>query len=263
MKYLFNNDSLRILESFCFAPTLFAFDFDVTLAPIVRDPAKAYPLYKTLPLIIRLCRSSPVAVVSGRSYRDISTRLGFRPRFLVGNHGLESSGSTHLLLTSARKVTRHWKESLSSRLRAFQGVEIEDKEFSLAMHYRKARAKAFTRLGLLDACSSLSPAPRIIMGKCVINLLPVGAPHKGTALLDLMVEAGVKAAFYIGDDDTDEDVFSLPGARLFSVRVGESRISSAGYFIRKQSEIDELLRRLIAYVEGNKERSGLEIGYSS
>ena len=53
-------------------------------------------------------------------------------------------------------------------------------------------------------------------------------------------------AFYLGDDVTDEDVFEIdqPG-RLLSVRIGESIGSAAKFFLRRQSEVDRLLSKLV------------------
>ena len=53
-------------------------------------------------------------------------------------------------------------------------------------------------------------------------------------------------AIYVGDDETDEDVFALdqPG-RLLSIRVGAKQASAASYCVRGQAEVDGLLRALI------------------
>jgi len=127
------------------------------------------------------------------------------------------------------------------------GVEIEDKTYSIALHYRKSQAKKKARMDILEVVSNLDPRPRIIMGKCVVNILPTGAPHKGVALVELMLQAGIKSAFYIGDDDTDEDVFSLPNARIMTVRVGKKSSSQAQFYIRNQSEVGRLLRTILRF----------------
>jgi trehalose 6-phosphate phosphatase len=87
---------------------------------------------------------------------------------------------------------------------------------------------------------------RIIPGKLVVNLVPAGAPNKGDVLLASRARAGADSALYVGDDVSDEDVFSLdrPG-RLLSVRVGRSPRSAAAYYLRNQAEIEQLLSTLI------------------
>jgi trehalose 6-phosphate phosphatase len=86
---------------------------------------------------------------------------------------------------------------------------------------------------------------RLVGGKLVVNLLPAGAPHKGLALEAARERFGCDTALYVGDDETDEDVFALdqPG-RLLAIRVGRRRGSAAGYYLRNQREIDRVLRVL-------------------
>ena len=66
------------------------------------------------------------------------------------------------------------------------------------------------------------------------------------ALVHLRQLAQADSALYVGDDVTDEDIFALvePG-RLLTVRVGLSSSSAAGFYLRRQEEIDILLARLI------------------
>jgi trehalose 6-phosphate phosphatase len=126
-----------------------------------------------------------------------------------------------------------------------QGVDVEDKRFSLAVHYRRSRRKRDARKAIYDTVNALPFRMRTIPGKLVVNVVPERAPHKGDALLELRAKEGADTAIYVGDDATDEDVFMLdqPG-RLLSIRVGLARSSSASYFLRNQREIDALLARL-------------------
>ena len=80
----------------------------------------------------------------------------------------------------------------------------------------------------------------------MINLLPRGAPHKGIALERERERLGCDTAIYVGDDETDEDVFALgqPG-RLLTIRVGASPSSAASYYLRGQADVDGLMRFLL------------------
>ncbi|MBI2605175.1 MAG: trehalose-phosphatase [Deltaproteobacteria bacterium] len=250
MKYLFSDGGLRILESLCFTRTLFAFDFDGTLAPIVARPSDARVSRRTSEILRVLNAKAPIAIISGRSLQDLKSRMNIRPAFLIGNHGQEGLGSNSIALEAARVTCRSWQsqvESFVSRSRDPVGVEVEDKEFSLAVHYRRARRKRETRLAILDFLSRMTPSPRLIFGKSVVNLIPAGAPHKGMALLEAMGNAQARSAFYIGDDDTDEDVFALPDDRVISVRVGKKRSSHAKFYLRRQGEVNLLLSRLVEF----------------
>jgi trehalose 6-phosphate phosphatase len=124
---------------------------------------------------------------------------------------------------------------------------IEDKGLSIAVHYRRSREKAAARARIVAVAAGLG-AVRLVGGKQVLNVLPLGAPHKGLALERVMARLGLETAVYVGDDDTDEDVFALgdPG-RLLTIRVRRRRDSLAACYIRTQAEIDALLRRLLAF----------------
>ena len=246
MNHLFSKSSLMILESLSFTKTLYAFDFDGTLSKIVRVPSEATMNQTTTALLKQLSELASVAIISGRSIEDLRERVPFQPQYLIGNHGLEGLGNNHDELERAHEDCKKWRKKLDE-IEFGSGVEIEDKTYSLAIHYRRSRNKREVRVQIKDAVAHLTPAPRIIAGKAVINLLPVGAPHKGVAVLELMKRHGMKNALYIGDDDTDEDVFSLPDNRIMTVRVGEKRASHARYFIRQQSETNRLLKLLVQY----------------
>ena len=245
---LFSKEGLVILESLSFTKTLYAFDFDGTLAKIVKVPSEAKMSQKTEELLRELSKMVPVAIISGRSVRDLQMRLNIRPEYLIGNHGLEGLGAKAGTLIQAQKVCRPWVKFLKS-IPLESGIEIEDKIYSLAVHYRRARNKTRAKKQIKEIVKALTPPPRVINGKSVFNLLPLTAPHKGAAILDLKKIAGLKHVFYIGDDDTDEDVFSLPydEGQTMSVRVGKKKTSMARYFVESQSDVNKLLRLLIRY----------------
>jgi trehalose 6-phosphate phosphatase len=167
---------------------------------------------------------------------------GVSVRAVVGNHGLEPSPG----LPRARLLARQWQRQLATSLPSIAGVMVENKGPSLAIHYRLARARTVVRRRILTAVSDLRGV-RVVEGKMVVNLLPVDAPHKGTALVHLCKRLRCKSAIFVGDDDTDEDVFALANqGGLLGIRVGRSKRSRAAYFIASQKHIDRLLTEIIA-----------------
>jgi trehalose 6-phosphate phosphatase len=242
MRYLLAPAHRPLVEQFAWSNVLLAFDYDGTLAPIVDDPAAAQMRPSTRQLLERLAGRYPCAVISGRARHDALLWLeGIHLVNVVGNHGLEPWKDPERF---EREVAR-WRARLQQELAPLAGVEIEDKRFSLAIHYRKSRAKQRARAAINAAVAALGDV-RTIGGKQVVNVLPPEAPHKGLALERIRVEHGCDTAIYVGDDETDEDVFALdrPG-QLLSVRVGASRRSQAAYFIKDQAEIDVLLEILL------------------
>lgn len=242
MRELLARVNAGVLEQLAWSHALLAFDFDGTLAPIVSDRDRAAMRARTTRLFEAVCALYPVAVISGRSVRDVGARLGgARVRHVVGNHGMEPS--EHLARYEAQ--TSRASALLAEALGSVQGVDIEDKRLSVALHYRASRKKRLARAAILAAVSGLPVALRVVPGKMVINAVPADAPDKGDALLRLRGVEGADTALYIGDDVTDEDVFVLdqPG-RLLSVRVGRAKHTAAPWFIRDQKAIDLLLSRL-------------------
>lgn len=234
----------QVLAQLAWSNALLAFDFDGTLAPIVRTRDSAGMRKRTLKLFGELCDHYPCAVISGRSREDVAARLGgARVRFVVGNHGLEPGAC----LPAFQRQIAETRAALERALEPCAGVEIEDKRYSLALHYRKSRNKRAARAAIRDAIEALPARLRVVLGKLVVNLIPADAPNKGDALLALRSAARADTALYVGDDITDEDVFHIdqPG-RLLTVRVGTSASSAASYFLRHQREIDRLLVRLVA-----------------
>jgi trehalose 6-phosphate phosphatase len=251
MKYLFTKTGLRLLESLSFTKTLFAFDYDGTLSKIVPTPDEATVNQTSCDLLRKLHKHAPIAIISGRSINDLKPRLPFKPTYLIGNHGLEGLSKNPKTTLLAAETCKAWKQQLHKNLGRHlkNGINLEDKTFSLALHYRNSHQKRKAKLFLLDVASRIQPSPRMILGKCVINLVPVGGPHKGIALADLMLQADVKSAFYVGDDDTDEDVFALSNMRILGVRVGRKNLSQAKFYIERQSEINRLLQYLVNFHE--------------
>ena len=173
----------------------------------------------------------------------MASRLDGCPvRWIIGNHGIEPWSNKQ---TFARAISAA-RTSLARRIGDIQGIDIEDKRYSLAIHYRRARKKKEARRAIDAAVRALTTPMRTIPGKLVVNVLPQRAPNKGDALLELRDEANLDTAIYLGDDVTDEDVFALdePG-RITTVRVGRSKSSSARYYLRDQLEMDRFLRTLI------------------
>lgn len=243
MTYLFTRANQDLLEMFAWSNVLLAFDYDGTLAPLVGAPTRATMRSSTRRLLRRASKLYPCVVISGRAQGDALGRLrGVEVCRVVGNHGAEPSPGGE----GMRRRVQQWLPVLKTRLSRRQGVVVEDKGFSVAVHYRQARERNAARRAILRVARSLSDV-RIIGGKLAVNLLVPDAPHKGLALERERAHFACDTVIYVGDDETDEDVFQLdrPG-RLLSIRVGRKRTSVAPYYLRNQAEIDRLIGTLVA-----------------
>jgi trehalose 6-phosphate phosphatase len=92
----------------------------------------------------------------------------------------------------------------------------------------------------------------LIEGKYSINLLPPGQGGKGPATFALMNHLGRAGLFYVGDEETDETVFSLPSGVAMGIRVGRDDGSRAGYYLHEQAEVGQLLRLMVESLGRNR-----------
>jgi trehalose 6-phosphate phosphatase len=241
---IFTPQNLRVLAKFGSANVLVAFDFDGTLAPIVSQPEKAVPRPATRGLLRNLTSLYCCIVVTGRGRKDARRKLrGIGFAEIVGNHGIEP---WHTSRAMARAV-KAWLPHLKQGLERFHGAVVENKLLSITVHYRNARDKNRVRKAITDIARTL-PGATWVGGKQVVNIIPEGAPGKGLAVERARLELKCDKVIYVGDEETDEDVFA-PAQReqTLTIRVGKSKFSSAQYYIHDQREIDRLLRTLIEF----------------
>jgi trehalose 6-phosphate phosphatase len=249
MTPLFSETGLERLASFLHPGVLCVFDFDGTLAPIVASPDHARLPEPVRSQLQALQQRTPVAILTGRALSDIRSRLDFEANFVIGNHGLEGLPDSAIRRDYFETLCSGWREALlaafASDGRHDAAIVMEDKQISLSIHYRHVADRAVTEARLQALFATLTPAPRVIAGKCVFNLLPQAAGDKGTAFGQLMRISGAARAIYVGDDVTDEDVFCLDRPDLLSIRVGDAPDSAAQFYLRRYNDITRLLEHLI------------------
>jgi trehalose 6-phosphate phosphatase len=241
MKHLFEAEGRRALLAALEARPLLAFDFDGTLAPIVERPDQARVAPEISARLDQLGGLRPVAVVTGRAVADVAQRLGFSPRFIVGNHGAEDPGTSAGFDESRLDPVRALLNAQAATLNA-AGVQVEDKRLSLALHYRLA-PDASRAVALVESLlAGLDPGLQFFGGKCVVNVVVAAAPDKGDAVLSLVRRAGCGSAVFVGDDINDEAVFSRALPHWLTVRVGrDDPASRAGFYLAEHSELEALL----------------------
>lgn len=211
---------------------LLTFDIDGTLAPIVARPEAARipaPLQQAL---AQLCARAQVAVLTGRGRDDARRMLAFQPAYVLGNHGVEGLPGAQASVARLAEVCAGWRAALERQRTLGQaGVVLEDKRYSLSLHYRRAPDPPYAERVIAARVAALSPPAHVVMGKCVVNLLPPGAPTKGDALRMLLRQLPCGCAIYAGDDDTDEHVFDLPDDMVLGIRVGARHASGATLYV--------------------------------
>jgi trehalose 6-phosphate phosphatase len=154
-----------------------------------------------------------LALVSGRSINDID--LIFSPLQLaaIGVHGAEmrTSGSADVQVRVA-PLSKALKRKLAIIAELGPGILVEDKGYSLALHYRLAPEKGPAVLAAVAQICAEAPGQsvEILPGKLVVDVKPAGI-NKGNAVSELMQYSPFagRRPIFIGDDTTDLPVFGI------------------------------------------------------
>ncbi|HET6436595.1 MAG TPA: trehalose-phosphatase [Anaeromyxobacter sp.] len=254
---IFSTQSGGVLEQIARAKALLAFDYDGTLAPYVDDRRAADMRAETRTLLRTAAVLYPCAVVSGRARADIAARLEGVPLVaVIGNHGAEAGFGP--LDRQLRNRVADWETTLAPFLSDMEGVELENKGFSLALHHRRARSWKEARKRIRQLASGLEHAV-VFEGHAVVNLLPEGAPTKANAIRELCARLALDTVVYVGDDRSDEEAFRCEAVSV-AIRIGLDSSSRANYTVPDQSGVDQLLREFVrarARVDGRTPGNGL------
>jgi trehalose 6-phosphate phosphatase len=248
MQHLFSEPGQAALAAVMHAEPLMAFDFDGTLAPIVARPDDAQipsPVADHLRIVAAML---PVAVITGRAVEDVRSRLGFKPSYIIGNHGGEDEADpqgSHARTVALDPV----RQQLLEHRGALQecGVGLEDKRQSIALHYRLSPMRKQARALIEAILAPYASRLHIFPGKMVVNVTGLHAPDKGDAMRKLVARSGVRSAFFAGDDINDEPVFDAALPSWITVRVGHATSPSrARYYIDSHDEVLLMLDRILA-----------------
>ena len=230
----------------------FFFDYDGTLTPIVSHPEKAILSEETKALLLALKKNpkSLLAIVSGRSLKDIRNLVGLKKIYYVGNHGLEiftpKNGTKQLVPKEVFHELARIRNRLNSQMKDIEGVLIEDKGSILTIHYRNVDPKCVPPI--LMALKQEIKGSKIPLclgyGKMVFEIRPESNVNKGTTVLELLnhVNQGGVLPLYIGDDQTDEDAFKALKKIGITIFVGLPSHSSAQYYVEDSSEVYQFLK---------------------
>ncbi len=200
-------------------------DYDGTPVPFASRPEDASPDSAVLDLLGRLAgrAGTEVHLVSGRA-RDVMTRwFGHLPIGLHAEHGTWSRLRPGDAWRRAHLPDPAWREVVHRILARFveatPGAELEEKDFSLAWHYRQADPETAARQAVeltVHLTETLVGQPaEVLEGNCVIEVRARGV-HKGLAVHLVRSVAPPDARLVaVGDDRTDDDMFaSLPAGGI-------------------------------------------------
>ena len=263
MQYLFDAWQIIVDKIRTASHTLFMFDFDGTLTPIVDTPEMAELHEESRELLKSLarCSNSTVAIISGRAINDLQSKIGIPGIIYAGNHGLEIQGPdlafVHPITEEVGPVVRMVALLLKKALGAIRGAIVEDKGLTLSVHYRLVDDQEVDEVkDILDSTVGLAAVlgkVRTSSGKMVHEIRPAVPWNKGKAVKLLMKRYGKGGwqsgllPIYVGDDLTDEDAFQvIENYGGVTVYVGgENHQSSASYYLKSTGEVANLIKELL------------------
>jgi trehalose 6-phosphate synthase/phosphatase len=211
---------------------LLILDYDGTLVPFANHPEQAEPPSVLIRLLTALAADSNncVALVSGRRAENLERWFGsIEGMWLVAEHGAElkppRSDSWEPLRPQA---STDWKSTVMPILEHYvdriPGSFVEEKKYSLVLHYRMAEPEfsewlANELVSMLEAMLAETEL-RASRGAKTIEVRPVWV-NKGETLERLVAaQPDPDFLFAAGDDRTDEDLFERIRGEAWTVHVG-------------------------------------------
>lgn len=240
-RYLFDNIHKINMEN------IFLFlDYDGTLTPIVDSPDKAIISNDMHSLIVELCKVMNIAIVTGRSIKNIMDIFNIDNLLYAGNHGAEIWDGEKLVagqeISESKKALKEIIKELKSALRPIKGVIIEDKDITASIHFRMADEQDLCKMYNIfwSIADSYNNMFSITSGKKVYEIRPHGIWNKGDAVKWIWKKfGGDSIPVYIGDDVTDEDAFKAIRGHGIGISVGNN--DAADYYLKTQNEVKEFL----------------------
>ncbi|HEY3317374.1 MAG TPA: bifunctional alpha,alpha-trehalose-phosphate synthase (UDP-forming)/trehalose-phosphatase [Coriobacteriia bacterium] len=235
------------------ARRLLLLDYDGTLMPFSARIEKLPPDAELLSLLQALCADerNEVVIVSGRDRRRLERWLGDLDLGLIAEHGAwtrERGGEWNM----TEPLDDAWKAEIRPILDLYvartPGSFVEEKDFSLAWHYRRtdpALAQMRSR-ELQDSLTHLTANQSlgVLAGNKVIEVKS-SSIDKGRASLRWLDRGSWDFVLALGDDRTDEDVFAVVPDWATSIKIGISP-SRAKFSMESVSEVRNLLKELVS-----------------
>jgi trehalose 6-phosphate phosphatase len=237
-------------------------DFDGTLIDIAATPdaVRVEPdLIETLDRL-RVLLGGALAIVSGRPLTQIAHYLSPLELAAAGLHGLERRCAEGVVVRSdgAAAAIGVVRDQLAAFATGKPQVFLEDKDLTLALHYRGApELEEACRDAVERAVAQAGSGVRVLDGKMVLEVKPSGV-DKGIAIKGFLEEAPFagRVPVFVGDDVTDEYGFAFVEQRGgISIRVGHTGETQARYRIGTAAD----MRAWLAEVAGEltkKSKSG-------
>ncbi len=231
---------------------LLVLDYDGTLVPFADQPHLARTDAQLVEVLGRMTKNkkNQVVILSGRDRWTLQEWLGELNLTLVAEHGGWARVAGGDWQPAIVPKQNKWKKDIRPILQLYvdriPGSFIEEKNFSLVWHYRKADAESASMASkeLLDTLAnfSMNMGVQILPGNKTVEVRNIGI-SKGIYYTNFLSSVGSDFTLAAGDDWTDEDLFSVLPESAYSIKVG-MRVSKAKYNMKSYLEVRSLLDQL-------------------
>jgi len=231
---------------------LLLLDYDGTLVPFAGTPERAKPGDELLKLLGELTSNpkNEVVLISGRDRANLEKWFDDLNIGLVAEHGVWTKEKDNEW-KRVRAASSNWKGEVRPLLEVYvdrtPGSFVEEKEFSLVWHYRKAehrlgdmRARELAN-DLISLTANLNL--QVLEGSKVVEVKSAGV-NKGRAALRWISRKKWDFVLAVGDDLTDEDIFKVLPPTAYSIKVRFSA-SAAKFNLGSPSQVRALLKEML------------------
>lgn len=254
VKILDDNTREKMLEEFAGAERrLIILDYDGTLVPFASTPDLARPDPRLLEDLAALhaLPGTRVVLLSSRERHSMERWFGELDIVLAAEHGAwmrERKGAEWT--ATVTESQDYWKKEVRPMFELYvdriPGSFIEEKDFSLVWHYRRAAGESgwAAAKDLLDTLSNVAAnlGVQVLPSNKAIEL-KTSEMSKGLFFSKYLKPESAEFILAAGDDWKDEDLFAVLPSSAYSIRVGISA-SKARYNVGSVSEMRNLLTRL-------------------
>jgi trehalose 6-phosphate synthase/phosphatase len=241
---------LQITEPFAAAkhPLIFL-DYDGVLERFHDDPSHARPPRDLKRLLAKLSESAEIVIISGRRKSELVEWFGDTPVLLVAEHGAFAHRPGRVNWRTYYTGAVEWKREVWEIMDRFAsrtaGAEVETKDAALVWHHRGAQVYAAQK-NLVTLRRLLKPLAAkyhlsIDQGNKILEVRPASV-NKGHAALS-WIKPSTDFILAIGDDYTDEFMFTMLPPTAHTIKVGPGR-SEATWRLKNVTAVHDLLKKL-------------------
>jgi trehalose 6-phosphate phosphatase len=187
-------------------------DVDGTILDIAPTPTSvAVPasLQRTLSVVSERVGGA-LALVSGRPVPELDSMFAPLRLPAIGGHGAELRLNGGPVQRRAEPLDDDLRNELKAIAARHPGVFVEDKGYSIALHYRNVPGQGLSVVHEVKHACAAHGCVELLSGKAVIEVKAKGF-DKGIAVRELMALPPFRgrAPIFIGDDRTDEAAFAV------------------------------------------------------